>query len=1165
MNFRNLSKIALAAVLSCTMLLEGCKKYDDDIAGLRDQIGNINTDVAALKTSLAQLAKTYVVKSVTPVTGGFKIVFTDPSGKDIEYSIVNGAQGLPGINAKTPTFTIVDGYWHVKYEGDATATKLGKAQGDEGQQGKKPIFSIVDGDWYVKYEGDTGAPTKVGPAKGEPGTNAKQPLFTIGTNGNWWVQYDDEAPIDLQMKAQGKAGEDAKQPEFTIVNGNWYVSYDGSTPALVGPAKGNPGQDAKQPEFSIGVDGHWYVSYDGGTPIKLGSAKGDPGQDAKQPQFSIGVDGHWYVTYDNGANTERLGQATGKAGSVVTIVDEGGKKYWAIDGEITTPPIQAYAGNMAIEQVSGGYNVIFTDSEGNTFDSIFLAKEKNSITSIALLPIFAENNVPVLTFPRIVTNTPSRPTLMQGSGLFTYKLNPFGVNASYYSVEGLVSQTVQNAPIFRSSGDNLADFTVSTISKTFSEVTIAATPNKSGLFPENSSNEKLHLALRINNTKADAIAGNTGNKQNKVVSRYDLAKEEIIFLNEVSIERHETTSDGKIILPQTDFGGLGSPYFSNPPHNNELNTLVGTSNPTATGINQVVSTTDIANKSMPTFLLNIYEDAERVIPNKLPILPSYNYRGGIDLNKELKGFFVRNFASPKLISMDDNGLSGYSFKFSKVSYGSGGNDFADDIELVDGHISVAERTDGFYNSAALNRTPVVKVDMYAPNGTTLLATRFVKIQIVNTPAAPVTIKGAATFDMTNAGASILSGTDVEVDFVEPNTFDAAYNLLGLDQNAFITNYNYAGISSVTKDGQPYPNPSGLLDPKRIRINPVWSNTPGRNYFTLNIGSQVLPGEYIITATCTSPDVTKPVVTVQITLTVTGNNIQTLVKEPTFWDANLMYGIVNGLNNVGGPNIWQLNANLWNYWDMSPITADLPIGAPNTTFEFSVSGYPGITVSSGTLSTALVTLDAIVKAARNRVNGGDVNITIKTYVNTALHKTETFPIKFKNPVNPVTVNANYRNLLDKENTANNTSTFDLRRSIDVKDFNGQTIFGHTVTGFGNVNWTNNGTLKTRYDIGGISNSANTPLTDVSVVGAYSGIITNHVGKTKMTLVNATATISNNNLVWTNNGANILQPITIVVRVAVTNKWNLGDTVNPADAQASEVVKYVYITVNPNIQP
>ena len=82
------------ALALSTVTYVGCKDYDDDI-------DNLQTQIDANKASIADLQK-FVdagnwVKSVEPVTGGFKVTFND--GKS--YSIINGAKGDKGDKGDT--------------------------------------------------------------------------------------------------------------------------------------------------------------------------------------------------------------------------------------------------------------------------------------------------------------------------------------------------------------------------------------------------------------------------------------------------------------------------------------------------------------------------------------------------------------------------------------------------------------------------------------------------------------------------------------------------------------------------------------------------------------------------------------------------------------------------------------------------------------------------------------------------------------------------------------------------------------------------------------------------------------------------------------------------------------------------------------------------------
>ena len=157
-----------------------------------------------------------------------------------------------------------------------------------------------------------------------------------------------------------------------------------------------------------------------------------------------------------------------------------------------------------------------------------------------------------------------------------------------------------------------------------------------------------------------------------------------------------------------------------------------------------------------------------------------------------------------------------------------------------------------------------------------------------------------------------------------------------------------------------------------------------------------------------------------------------------------------------------------------------------------------------------------------------------------------------------MNAAYKQLRDKEETATNTSKFDLRRAVRLENFNADKIY--QFFGVGNANNRNSVPWKTSYGISNMTNGIDDVedrLTGASFVGAYPGVITNNAGLTKMTLQNdATATVAGVNAVWTNQGANLLQPITLVYKIKVHNKWNMGQA-----ATIGEVEKLVYIVVNP----
>lgn len=233
----------------------------------------------------------------------------------------------------------------------------------------------------------------------------------------------------------------------------------------------------------------------------------------------------------------------GKDGTAITIVDQEGKKVWAADGVPFTPEVIAYPGEVLVTAVTGGYNVIFTDIYGNATDAIFLHKEAVAVSSLSLVPQLTNSNSPVILFPRIVSQVPSTagniPTLMQGYGVVKYNLNPYGVNTDYYKAIGFLTESTTKVS-FRNTG------TGATVSdkfeivgdpvKTFGDITLKVKPTDNITLPRNNSDQDLFLALQLENNKAEAT-------QKYVASSFNLAKEELIEKDEVTIERAIKSGD----------------------------------------------------------------------------------------------------------------------------------------------------------------------------------------------------------------------------------------------------------------------------------------------------------------------------------------------------------------------------------------------------------------------------------------------------------------------------------------------------------------------------------------------------------------------------------------------------------------------------------------------
>ena len=158
-----------------TVTYVGCKDYDDDI-------DNLQTQIDASKASIAELQKFVKegkwVKSVEPITGGFKITFNDGT----PYEIVNGAKGDKGDTGATGA------------EGQSSILTVDPTTGEWLINGEKTGWSakapyIQDGYWYYwSKDKATGEQGEEGPA----GANGFSPYIANGTNGDkgYWYFYE---------------------------------------------------------------------------------------------------------------------------------------------------------------------------------------------------------------------------------------------------------------------------------------------------------------------------------------------------------------------------------------------------------------------------------------------------------------------------------------------------------------------------------------------------------------------------------------------------------------------------------------------------------------------------------------------------------------------------------------------------------------------------------------------------------------------------------------------------------------------------------------------------------------------------------------------------------------------------------------------------------------
>ncbi|MDD3036834.1 hypothetical protein [Bacteroides sp.] len=222
------------ALALSTVTYVGCKDYDDDIDNLQTQIDANKADIAKLQ-SFVDAGKW--VKTVEPITGGFKITFNDEKS----YEIVNGAKGDKG------------------------------EIGAEGSAGSKVTIDKETSEWLIDNE-PTGWYAKV--------QDGHSPYIADGKNGDkgYWYFWDSAAGKFVKGdKAQGNDGEsitgqNGKSPYIDKTTGQW-VYYNEAGEKVFGPvAAGTNGNDAVSP--FIGDDGYWYYwdvkqTGEDGTPGKL--------------------------------------------------------------------------------------------------------------------------------------------------------------------------------------------------------------------------------------------------------------------------------------------------------------------------------------------------------------------------------------------------------------------------------------------------------------------------------------------------------------------------------------------------------------------------------------------------------------------------------------------------------------------------------------------------------------------------------------------------------------------------------------------------------------------------------------------------------------------------------------------------------------------------------
>lgn len=121
-------------MLALCATIFSCQRIED----IENRLDVLEAKVATIDEAVNALQAAYdagkLITEVTPVDGGFKIVFSDNSFIDVLHGTngINGTNGTDGADGITP-FVSMDsnGFWTVSYDGGATFTKLLNADGQQ--------------------------------------------------------------------------------------------------------------------------------------------------------------------------------------------------------------------------------------------------------------------------------------------------------------------------------------------------------------------------------------------------------------------------------------------------------------------------------------------------------------------------------------------------------------------------------------------------------------------------------------------------------------------------------------------------------------------------------------------------------------------------------------------------------------------------------------------------------------------------------------------------------------------------------------------------------------------------------------------------------------------------------------------------------------------------
>lgn len=222
---------SMMALISATMLsVSSCSKdYQGDIDNLKEQVAQNKNAIASLQSAFSAGK---MIKTVTPITNGYSITFTDNSTINILNGTngTNGKDGINGTNGFTPIIGIdASGYWTVITSQGGSPVRIKDAN-------QKDIKAVADAvipvpntttktwwingvDTQVPCVGENGLPGQ----NGSNGTNGHSPYINA-TTLNWMIwDTDKNGFVDSGVKAKGEDGKPYKPSDVKIINGVLYI------------------------------------------------------------------------------------------------------------------------------------------------------------------------------------------------------------------------------------------------------------------------------------------------------------------------------------------------------------------------------------------------------------------------------------------------------------------------------------------------------------------------------------------------------------------------------------------------------------------------------------------------------------------------------------------------------------------------------------------------------------------------------------------------------------------------------------------------------------------------------------------------------------------------------------------------------------------------------